>query len=50
MDKFNLCYEILLWSMDAAVCIDFESDSIEDFLLLQTRRYIWVGLTSNFKK
>ena len=50
MDKFNLCYGILRWSMDAAVCIDFESDSNEDFLLLYTRRYIWVGLTSNFKK
>ena len=33
MDKFNLCYGILRWSMDAAVCIDFESDSNEDFLL-----------------
>ena len=33
MDKFNLCYGILWWSMDAAVCIDFESDSNEDFLL-----------------
>ena len=31
MDKFNLCYGILRWSMDAAVCIDFESDSNEDF-------------------
>ena len=50
MDKFNLCYGILRWSMDAAVCIDFESDSNEDFLLLKTRRYIWVGPTSNFKK
>ena len=34
MDKFNLCYGILRWTMDAAVCIDFESDSNEDFLLL----------------
>ena len=34
MDKFNLCYGILRWSMDTAVCIDFESDSNEDFLLL----------------
>ena len=33
MDKFNLRYGILWWSMDAVVCIDFESDSNEHFLL-----------------
>ena len=37
MDKFNLYYGILRWSMDVAVCIDFESNNNEDFLLCRLK-------------